>query len=86
MLSASRDTLNPLLNANNLKARIDLIEHYKQVHGKHAFWPHYFMQRVATHFMKFKFNYAVKGFATYLVWREVALYKHLKATSFMTIS
>ena len=32
-LSASRDTLNPLLNAKLLKDRLAAIEHYKMQHG-----------------------------------------------------
>ena len=85
ILSASRDTLNPLLNSQNLKNRLALIQHYKTVHGDHAFWPHFFMRRVANHAMKYKFNYAVKGFAAYLVYRDFANYQHMKETSFMTM-
>lgn len=35
--------------------------------------------------MKYKFNYAVKGFAAYLVYRDLANYQHMKETSFMTV-
>ena len=45
-LSASRDTLNPLLNAKLLKDRLEAIEHYKYQHGiKYARWPHYALGR-----------------------------------------
>jgi hypothetical protein len=43
------------------------------------------MRRVANHAMKYKFNYAVKGFAVYLVYRDLADYQHMKETSFMTM-
>jgi hypothetical protein len=68
-----------------LKNRLELIQYYKTVHGDHAFWPHFFMRRVANHALKYKFNYAVKGFAAYLVYRDFANYQHMKETSFLTM-
>ena len=71
-LSASRDTLNPLLNTTVLKNRLADIEMYKNLHGeKYARWPAYFMANTGRHLWKYKFNYAVKGFAAYLVYREI---------------
>ena len=71
-LSASRDTLNPLLNTTVLKQRLADIEKYKYLHGeKYARWPAYFMANTGRHLWKYKFNYAVKGFAAYLVYREI---------------
>ena len=71
-LSASRDTLNPLLNAKLLKQRLAAIEHYQMQHGiQYARWPHFFLSRVGSHMYKYKFNYALKGFAAYLLYREV---------------
>jgi len=32
------------------------------------------MKRVFNHALKYKFNYAVKGFASYMVYREIANY------------
>ena len=71
LLNSSRDTLNPLLNTNTLKTRLEMIEAYKYKHGKmYARWPHYFMQRVSQNLWRYKFNYAVKGFAAFLVFQE----------------
>lgn len=68
-----------------MKNRLELIQYYKTVHGDHAFWPHFFMRRVVNHALKYKFNYAVKGFAAYLVYRDFANYQHAKETRFLTI-
>jgi hypothetical protein len=47
MLNASRDTLNPVLNAETLKNRLWVIEHYRTLHGiEHAYWPHYLMREM----------------------------------------
>ena len=43
------------------------------------------MTRLATHVMKYKFNYAVKGFAAYIVYRDIAHYNYLSQRSFLTI-
>ena len=71
-LSHSRDTLNPLLNAEVLKERLMMIEHYKNQHGvQYARWPHYYLSRVGSRLYKYKFSYALKGFAAYLIYRDV---------------
>jgi hypothetical protein len=68
-LSASRDTLNPLLNAGILKQRLEMIEHYKLANGGHRYqhWPMYFMEKAGRHLRVYGINYAVKGFAAFLV-------------------
>ena len=64
-----------------------MIEHFKNLHGeKYAHWPHYWMGRQASQLWKYKFNYAVKGFAAYLVFREVQQYRNLKAKTVMTFN
>jgi len=86
ILSSTRDTLNPLLNTEVLKARLEVIEHYRYEHGiKMAHWPYYAMQRLSGHLMRYKFNYAIKGFAAYLMYRDLARYSHMRSTSFTTI-
>ena len=85
-LSASRDTLNPLLNTTVLKNRLADIEHYKFLHGeKYARWPAFWMANTGRHLWKFKFNYAVKGFAAYLVYREIQQYNNLKEKSILSL-
>ena len=86
-LSVSRDTLNPLLNTTILKERLTMIEHFKNLHGeKYAHWPHYWMGRHASQLWKYKFNYAVKGFAAYMVFREVQQYRNLSAKTVMSFN
>ena len=85
-LSASRDTLNPLLNTTVLKNRLKDIEYYKFIHGeKYARWPAYFMANTGRHLWKYKFNYAIKGFAAYLVVREIQQYNNLKEKSILSL-
>ena len=50
-----------------------------------AHWPHFAMSRFARHVYRFKFNYAIKGFAAYVIYRDVAEYRKMKETSFVTI-
>ena len=85
-LSASRDTLNPLLNTTVLKNRLADIEHFKYLHGeKYARWPAFWMANAGRHLWKYKFNYAVKGFAAYLVFREIQQYNNLREKSILTL-
>ena len=85
-LSVSRDTLNPLLNTNILKQRLSAIDYYKQLHGPRiARWPHFWMHATAQKLWKYKFNLAVKGFAAYVVYREVQHYRNLNEKTILTI-
>ena len=64
--------MNPLLNAETLKQRLQVIEHYKMQHGlQYARWPHFFLGNVGRQLYKYKFNYGVKAFAAYLLYRDV---------------
>ncbi len=84
-LSASRDSLNPALNLETLQARLFVMEHYKYLHGvEHAHWPHYVMKNVGGHMWKYKFNYAIKAFFLYQVYREVKNYNYVKSVSFLS--
>lgn len=42
------------------------------------------MKRVGNHLWKFKGNYAVKGFAAYLIYSNVAQYRHMQSRAFMS--
>lgn len=84
-LSVSRDSLNPMLNTTILKNRLAAIEYYKTLHGpKYARWPHFFMAQTANKVWKYKFNLAVKGFAAYMVYREVQNHRNLNEKTVMT--
>jgi hypothetical protein len=86
ILSVSRDTLNPLLNTETLRNRLNVIESYKYMYGvEHAHYPHYAMQRFSKHFMRYKFNYAVKGFALYLMYRDISQFRKMNNQSYVTI-
>jgi len=75
-LSASRDTLNPRLNTETLKNRLRVIEHFKTINGVElAHWPHFALTRFGKHLYRYKFNYAIKGFAAYLIYRDYARYQ-----------
>ena len=85
-LTVSRDTLNPLLNTTILKKRLADIDYYNNLHGaKYARWPHYWMGATAQRLWKYKFNYAVKGAAAYMLYREVQLHRNLNEKTVMTI-
>lgn len=85
MFSASRDTLNPLLNTHRLRARLELIEHYRLKHGEfYARWPHFALKRLGANVWRYKCNYAVKAFAAFLVCQEYAQYKHLSSVAIVT--
>ena len=86
VLSVSRDSLNPLLNTDVLRARLDAIEHYKYRHGvQMAHWPHFAMSRASRHLWKYKFNYALKGLAVYMLVRDVQHFRHMHRTSYVTL-
>lgn len=85
VLSVSRDTLNPSLNASVLKDRLASIEYYKFRFGEGiARWPHVLMQRTARHLYKYKVNYLVKGFAGYIVYSDVQHLRHMRTQAFLT--
>jgi hypothetical protein len=74
------------LNTTTLKNRLAVIQHYKYANGvEYAHWPHYVLSRLARHTYRYKFNYAIKGFAGYLVYRDIATYRQFKSTEFVTI-
>lgn len=64
---------------------MDLIAEYEARAGTLRYWPHHAMNRLATHAMKFKFNYAVKGFFMYLVYADLSQMAYKRRTQFVTI-
>ena len=62
--------MNPVANLEALKQRLWVAEHYKYLHGAEiAHWPHFFLKNVGTHLNKYKYNYAVKAFFFYQLYR-----------------
>jgi hypothetical protein len=85
MLNSSRDSLNPAVNLETLKNRLWVAEHYRLLNGvEFAYWPHYAMRNVGGHLWKYKFNYAVKAFFIYQVYREIQNYQHVKSVTFLS--
>jgi hypothetical protein len=86
-LSSSQNALNPAASLDIAKNRLWVAEHYRLLHGvEHAYWPHYTMRNVGCHLNKYKFNYIVKAFFAYQVYREVNNYRYLNQVSFLTTS
>jgi hypothetical protein len=86
LLNTSRDALNPLLNTETLKNRLFVIQHYKYLHGvEFAHWPHFVLRNIGNNLMKYKYNYAVKGFAAFMLYRAVSEYKGYNSRAFLTM-
>ena len=51
----------------------------------YQFWPHYFMKNAARHLYKYKFNYGVKGFAAYVIYRDVANHMYVQKREWLTL-
>jgi hypothetical protein len=86
-LNASANALNPSASLEKLKNRLWVAEHYRLLHGvEHAYWPHYTLRNIGCHLNKYKFNYAIKLFFAYQVYREVQSYRYLNQVKFMTTS
>jgi len=74
------------LNTGILKKRLADIEYYNNLHGaKYTNWPYFFMKKHANYMWRYKYNLAVKGFAAYMVFREVQQYRNLSEKTLMTI-
>ena len=85
-MALSRDSMNPLLNVETLRNRLAVIEHYKNIRGEklgHQ-WTHHAMNNALRHLNRYKFNYGIKAFAAYVVYRDFAHMKHLKQRMFIT--
>ena len=69
---------------DTLKNRLWVANYYRYLHGvEFAHWPHFVMQKSARQLNKYKFNYAVKAFFAYTVYREVQAFRHNNRISFM---
>ena len=85
-LSVSRDSLNPLLNTETLRNRLAVIEHYKYLHGvERAHWPHFAMQRMLRHVMRYKVNLVIKAGALGLLVNDVQHFRVMHRETLPTI-
>lgn len=86
MLNSSRNAMNPVMNLENLRARLQAIEYYKNLRGvEYDYWPHYVLGKMNRHLWRYKFNYAIKGFFVYALYSEIRHYNHLSSVSFMNV-
>ena len=80
----TRDALNPRVNAEVLRNRLWVIDHYKFRYGaQHTFWVHYGLRNLARHAWTYKLNYLAKGLLAYNVYRSFATYHKADAENFL---
>lgn len=85
IFSSSKDALNPSLNAEKLKNRLFVIDHYKYRYGvNHTYWVHSALAKSANKLNKYKFNYALKAFLAYNVYSKYKNYKFMDDMTFMS--
>ena len=80
----TRDALNPRVNAEVLRNRLWVIDHYKFRYGaQHTYWVHYSLRNLGRHVWSYKFNYLAKGLLAYNAYRSYAIYQKADSESFM---
>ena len=63
IFNTARDALNPYVNAETLKNRLWVIDHYKFRYGAaHTYWLHTLLSKTAAQLNRYKFNYGIKLF------------------------
>ena len=84
-LDVSKDTLNPALNANLVRNRLQIIEAFKYRHGaEYTYWVNTTMRRVYNQVWKYKFNYLLKGFIAFMAIREYQNYSYVNSMTVLT--
>ena len=62
-----------------------MIDHYKFRYGaSHTYWVHAFLGNLSKNLMKYKFNYALKGFLAYVTYNRYQHYKYIDSIAFLT--
>ena len=85
IFNSARDALNPYVNAETLRNRLWVIDHYKFRYGaNHTYWVHTMLGNWGKHLMRYKFNYAVKGFLAYQVYAAYQNYKYVDSMTFLS--
>ena len=83
-LSSSQSALNPTANLELMKNRLAVADYYRLLHGEqHAYWVHYSMRNIGRHLNKYKFNYALKGFLLYVIYRDASNYRYQSNIRFL---
>lgn len=87
IFNSSRDALNPFVNAETLRNRLWVIDHYRFRYGAaHTYWLHSFLSRSLNKVNKYKFNYLLKAFLAYNVYARYQTYKYVDDMTFMSES
>ena len=77
--------MNPALNAETLRNRLWVIEHYKYRYGAdHTYWVHALLRKGYGRVFKYKFNYLVKAFLAYQAYAAYQNYSYVDSMSLMT--
>ena len=77
--------MNPRVNAEVLRNRLWVIDHYKFRYGaQHTYWVHYALRNLSRHAWTYKFNYLAKGLLAYNAYRSFSGYYKADAESFLT--
>ena len=68
-----------------LQRRLQTIEIYKAQRGvEFMHWPHFAMNRLGRHLMRYKFNYALKGFFLALIVNDYRQWRQAASKAFLT--
>jgi len=77
--------LNPFVNAETLRNRLWVIDHYKFRYGAgHTYWVHSALSRAFKNVNRYKFNYLLKAFLAYNVYSKYQTYKYVDEMTFLT--
>jgi hypothetical protein len=85
IFNSSRDALNPFVNAETLRNRLWVIDHYRFRYGaSHTYWVHTALSRAFKRVNTYKFNYLLKAFLAYNVYSRYQTYKYVDDMTFMS--
>ena len=87
IFNSTRDALNPYVNAETLRNRLWVIDHYRFRYGaSYTYWVHTLLQKTGSNLNRYKFNYLLKAFFAYQVYSKVQAYNYVDSMTFMTES
>ena len=85
IFNSSRDALNPFVNAETLRNRLWVIDHYRFRYGaQHTYWMHSLLGKAGNKLFKYKFNYALKGLLAYQVYAHYQTLKRMDEITYLT--
>ena len=85
MFNSARDALNPHANAETLRNRLWVIDHYRFRYGAaHHYWVHTALSKLARNVRTYGLNYAVKALIGYQIYSSLQTYRHVNNNTLMT--